>query len=139
MKNRISDQSLSGHQVIVKLSLSIPNIRELLQKMVVPMSARDMRSFCGLKDSTYFKANVIDSLIAAGLVAMTQPNSPKSPTQKYCLTDLGKTLLNNEKKVPATTKDEIKNISNLIANLTEEEKSLVLDMLQRNAPVSEDL
>ena len=70
---------------------------------------------------------------------MTQPNSPKSPTQKYCLTDLGKTLLNNEKKVPATTKDEIKNISNLIANLTEEEKSLVLDMLQRNAPVSEDL
>ena len=26
-------------------------------------------------------------------VAMTQPNSPKSPTQKYYLTELGKALV----------------------------------------------
>ena len=61
--------------------------------MVEPMSAKKMRDFCGQKDATYFKANVIDPLIAEGLVAMTQPNSPKSPSQKYYLTELGKELL----------------------------------------------
>ena len=55
-----------------------------------------MRNLCGQKDSSYFKTKVIDSLIAEGLVAMTQPDSPKSPTQKYYMTDLGKTLLKNE-------------------------------------------
>ncbi len=127
----VTKQSLSSHKVIVKLSLSIPNVSELLQKMVAPMSAKDMRKFCGLKDSTYFKANVIDPLIAEGLVAMTHPDSPKSPTQKYYLTELGTTLLANETIVPATTLDEIQNISNLIANLTKDEKTLVLDLLQK--------
>jgi len=68
-------------------------IGDLLKKMVEPMPAKEMRDFCGQKDATYFKANVIDPLIAEGLVAMTQPNSPKSPTQKYYLTELGKTLV----------------------------------------------
>ena len=92
----VTKLSLSNHQVIIKLSLSIPNICELLRKMVSPMSAKDMRQFCGQKDSSYFKAKIINPLIVEGLVAMTQPDSPKSPTQKYYLTDLGKALLKNE-------------------------------------------
>ena len=48
-------------------------IGELLQKMFAPMTAKEMRQFCGQKGATYFKANVIDPLIAEGLVAMTQP------------------------------------------------------------------
>ena len=91
----VTKLSLSSHQVVTKLSLSIPTIGELLRKMVKPMSAREMRDFCGQKDATYFKANVIDPLIAEGLVAMTQPDSPKSPSQKYYLTELGKELLAN--------------------------------------------
>lgn len=92
----VTKQSLSNHQVIAKLSLSIPNIGDLLRKMISPMSAKNMRHFCGQKDSTYFKTNVINPLITEGLVAMTHPDSPKSPTQKYYLTDLGKALLKNE-------------------------------------------
>ena len=92
----VTKQSLSSHQVIVKLSLSVPMTIELLRKMVTPMSAKDMRHFCGQKDSSYFKAKFIDPLIAEGLLAMTHPNSPKSPTQKYYLTDLGREMLKNE-------------------------------------------
>lgn len=88
----IGKLSLSNHQVVTKLSLSIPVLEGLLEKMVVPMSAKEMREFCGQKDATYFKTNVIDVLIAEGLVAMTQPNSPKSPRQKYFLTEEGKSL-----------------------------------------------
>ena len=89
----VTKQSLSSHQVVAKLSLSIPTIIDLLQKMVNPMSAKDMRQFCGQKDATHFKSNVIDPLIAAGLVAMTQPDSPKSPTQRYVLTEAAQKLL----------------------------------------------
>ena len=31
-----------------------------------------------------------------GVLAMTQPDSPKSPTQKYYLTELGKAVIENE-------------------------------------------
>ena len=71
-------------------------ICDLLRKMINPMSAKEMRHFCGLKDATYFKTTVIDTLIKSGLVAMTQPDSPKSPTRKYYLTALGKALLEKE-------------------------------------------
>ena len=88
--------SLSSHQVVTKLSLSIPVLEGLLAKMVAPMSAKEMREYCGQKDATYFKTNVIDVLITEGLVAMTQPNSPKSPNQKYYLTEEGKSLFESE-------------------------------------------
>ena len=92
----VTKQSLSSHQVVVKLSSSVPVICDLLRKMINPMSAKEMRHFCGLKDATYFKTTVIDTLIKSGLVAMTQPDSPKSPTQKYYLTESGKALLEKE-------------------------------------------
>ena len=68
-------------------------ICDLLEKMISPISAKEMRQFCGLKDATYFKTTIIDTLIEGGLVAMTQPDSPKSPTQKYYLTEAGRALL----------------------------------------------
>ena len=93
----VTKQSLSSHQVVVKLSSSIPMVYDLLEMMIKPMSAKEMRQFCGLKDATYFKTNIIDALIEGGLVAMTQPDSPNSPTQKYYLTESGKSLLENDK------------------------------------------
>ena len=89
----VTKQSLSNHQVVTKLSSSIPMIGELLQKMTEPISAKEMREFCGMKDATYYKTNVITPLIEAGLVEMTQPSSPNSPTQRYVLTEEGRKLL----------------------------------------------
>ena len=83
---------------VTKLSLSIPMIDELLIKMTEPMSAKDMRDFCDQKDATYFKTHVIDPLITEGIVAMTHPDSPKSPTQKYYLTDFGKSMFDKKEK-----------------------------------------
>ena len=45
---------------------------------------------------TRFKKKYIDPLMKMGILAMTQPDSPKSPTQKYYLTEMGKALLNNK-------------------------------------------
>ena len=89
----VTKLSPSSHQVVTKLSSSIPVLFELLRKMVDPMSAKEMREFCRQKDHTYFKNNVINPLIELGVVEMTQPESPNSPTQRYRLTEAGKGLL----------------------------------------------
>ena len=81
----VTKQLLSSYQVVTKLSLSIPMIADLLLKMAEPMSAKEMRQFCGQKGATYFKTNVINPLLNEGIIAMTQPDSPNSPTQKYYL------------------------------------------------------
>ena len=90
----VAKLSPSCHQVVTKLSSSIPVLFELLKKMAEPMSAKEMREFCGQKDHTYFKKNVINPLIAEGLVTMTHPETPNSPAQKYYLTEDGKRIIN---------------------------------------------
>ena len=90
----VAKLSPSSHQVVTKLSSSIPVLFELLKKMAEPMSAKEMREFCGQKDHTYFKKNVINPLIAEGLVTMTHPETPNSPAQKYYLTEDGKRIIN---------------------------------------------
>jgi len=115
----VTKLSLSSHQVVVKLSLSIPVVVNMLEKMRGPMSAKDMRTFCGQKDSSYFKSNIIDPLIEAGIVCMTQPDSPNSPTQKYMLAELGLILLENEltTRQPACVAEE--RVNRLIGEMDE--------------------
>jgi Fic family protein len=43
-----------------------------------------MRRLC-LKHKTYFRRNYLKPALAAGLLRMTQPDSPNSPTQRYVL------------------------------------------------------
>jgi hypothetical protein len=102
----VTKLSPSSRQVVTKLSLSIPMISYLLQKMTTPMSAKEMRLFCGQKDHTYFKVNVIDPLIAEKLIAMSHPDKPTSPSQKYFLTESGLMLLDWMKRVKSES-DEI--------------------------------
>lgn len=115
----VTKQSLSNHQVVAKLSLSIPLTIKLLERMVEPMSAKDMRQFCGMKDSSYFKTNFIDPLINEDLVAMTNPHSPKSPNQKYHLTEFGKRLLKNEMYARQTANVSLERVNKMVAEFAE--------------------
>jgi len=47
----------------------------------------------GLHDRKSFRQNHLQPALEQGLIEMTQPDSPKSPTQKYRLTNAGKHLL----------------------------------------------
>ena len=42
---------------------------------------------------TKLRNGIMASLIEAGFVELTQPDSPRSPTQKYRLTEKGRALL----------------------------------------------
>lgn len=49
----------------------------------------------GLRHKPTFRKNHLNPALAAGLIEMTEPDSPRSPTQSYRLTDRGENLLHS--------------------------------------------
>jgi Fic family protein len=62
------------------------------------MSALEIREGAGLKHNPTFRANYLVPALAAGLIEMTKPDSPRNPTQKYRLTTQGRAWLNVRRK-----------------------------------------
>ena len=100
----VTKQSLSWDQVGTKLGLSRDQVEKLLLsaikatsaaeiRQVKATSAAEIRQVMNMTNATKFKRNYIDPLLELRILAMTQPDSPKSPTQKYYLTELGKQLI----------------------------------------------
>ncbi len=58
-----------------------------------PKAAREIMAELGLKHWKTFQINYLKPLLNAEILEMTQPESPKSPTQKYRLTEKGKQFL----------------------------------------------
>lgn len=87
---------LSKDQVGIKLGVSWGQVESLLIAMNQPTSVVELMQAAKQTNRTRFKKKYLDPLMKMGILAMTQPNSPKSPTQKYYLTEMGKALLNNK-------------------------------------------
>ena len=75
------------------MGLSRDQVEKLLSCAIQAVSAADLRMAMKMTNATKFKRNYIDPLLELKILAMTQPNSPKSPTQKYYLTEAGRALL----------------------------------------------
>jgi ATP-dependent DNA helicase RecG len=57
------------------------------------LSRKVLQERLGLKGEANFRQRYLAPTLSDDLIEMTQPDSPKSPTQKYRLTDAGKRLL----------------------------------------------
>ena len=68
-------------------------VKDLLLELKGEMSVDEMRQRVHIADREDFRKRYLAPALAAGYIEMTQPNSPRSPTQKYRLTDKGKTVL----------------------------------------------
>src|SRR5699024_6272279 len=82
-------QGLSGDQVTHQ-------VRELLVACDEELSRSQLMKNVGLSDRVNFRENYLNPALDAELIEMTQPDSPRSPTQKYRLTSLGKRVLANK-------------------------------------------
>jgi hypothetical protein len=67
-------------------------VRMLLDAIEGEMSRARLMKAIGIKDRVTFTDYYLSPALKLGLVEMTQPNSPRSPTQKYRLTEKGKSL-----------------------------------------------
>ena len=67
-------------------------MRRLIEALEGEMSRAKVMKAIGIKDRVTFSDYYLAPALKFGLVEMTQPNSPRSPTQKYRLTAKGKKL-----------------------------------------------
>ena len=82
-----------GEQVREQVALPIPKgVVRLLKVFKSDMSVLEMMGALKLGGRRNFLEKYLSPAIELGLVEMTQPNSPRSPTQKYRLTEKGKSL-----------------------------------------------
>lgn len=58
-----------------------------------PLGTKDLLGTLKLSHRPSFMQNYLQPALEAGLVEMTHPDSPRSPTQKYRLTDKGRQWL----------------------------------------------
>ena len=61
------------------------------------MSVRELMDKLDFKSRDKFLANYLTPALEAGYVEMTQPDSPKSPTQKYRLSEAGRKVMDGAK------------------------------------------
>lgn len=121
---------LSWDQVGTKLGLSWDEVEKLFIALQEPKSMGELKDLYVWSNTTKFKAKYVSPLIEKKIVGMTLPDKPTSPKQRYFLTSSGKTLLANMTRNPNAGELEEK-INHLIGNLSEEEKRLALELLQK--------
>jgi len=72
-------------------------VSQLLALVRGEMTRAELMAAVGLKDRVSFSRNYLDPALADAWLEMTQPDSPKSPTQKYRLTPKGQQLIRDKK------------------------------------------
>ena len=72
-------------------------VMQLLKACDGEMSRAELMHAVGMKDRVSFSKNYLDAAIADDLIQMSQPNAPKSPTQKYRLTKKGRNIMESQK------------------------------------------
>ena len=78
-----------------KLSLTSVHLT-MLNNCKKPHSIAELMKIAGRSNRTKFRKIIISPLLSAGLLEMTEPDSPKSPTQKYRITQKGQEAIKNQ-------------------------------------------
>ena len=95
-----SEREQVGEQVREQVNMEVPKgVARLLKVLKGEMSVLDMMVALKLGGRRNFLEKYLAPSIELGLVEMTQPNSPRSPTQKYRLTAKGKRSTRGEQLV----------------------------------------
>lgn len=70
----------------------------ILKTCLEPARMKELISISGFKHRTNFKKNYIDPLVSDGLLALTVPDKPSSPNQRYVTTEKGGNVLEQKKR-----------------------------------------
>lgn len=92
---KISEPKEPTRQVPDKYPTSTPQVadkRRLLDFCATPRSIKEMLDFMGLKDRESFMHKHLHPLLKGGALAMTDPDSPQNPKQRYVRTEKRKQL-----------------------------------------------
>jgi Fic family protein len=85
--------ALTTAQVSDQVTDQVKKLLKALARAKGPLSAGELMAAMGLSHRPTFRKNYLNPALDSGWVEYTQPDSPKSPTQKYRLTELGREKL----------------------------------------------
>ena len=68
---------------------AIPQVKLLLNAINGEMDTSELMQKIGISDRKYFRTAFVVPAIKAGFIEMTNPDSPRSPKQKYRVTEFG--------------------------------------------------
>ena len=74
------------------ISSSTMEVKWLIIIVKGEMKRKEIQAALGLKNDDHFRLAYLTPALADGIIEMTQPDSPKSPTQRYRLTTKGRML-----------------------------------------------
>lgn len=83
--------SSSTMEVAIDVTMEV---KKLLMVVKGEMKRKEIQTALGLKNDDHFRLAYLTPALANGIIEMTQPDSPKSPTQRYRLTDKGRRVKN---------------------------------------------
>lgn len=87
-------QSINTTQVDTQVTTQVKSLLIILQKLE-EASINELMQNLTLRSVKNFRLNYINPALEAGLIERTQPDAPRSPTQKYRLTAASKIRLQN--------------------------------------------
>ena len=70
-----------------------PEVEKLIKALKKEMKRAEIQEKLALKDDEHFRLAYLVPAMNAGIVEMTIPDKPKSPSQRYRLTQLGKNMV----------------------------------------------
>lgn len=73
---------------------------QILQAAESSKNIGELMKYLGWTNRTRFRQSVISPLLDKGWLAMTHPENPRDRRQRYVTTDLGRGVLNEEKRGP---------------------------------------
>ena len=121
---------LSWEQVGTKIGLSWDEVEKLFIALQEPKSMVELKEMYQWSNTTKFKSKYVTPLIEAQFAGMTLPEKPTSPKQRYFLTDSGRALLANV-NCSSNSSDLVGKVNHMIGNLSEEEKRIALELLNK--------
>ena len=121
---------LGWEQVGTKTGLSWDEVAKLFIALQEPKSMSELKELYRWSNTTKFKAKYVRPLIEAQFVGMTLPNKLTSPNQRYFLTDGGRALLANM-TCNSNSSDLTEKVNHMIEKLSEEEKRIALELLNK--------
>ena len=96
---KVTDHRTSSEQVKYETVQVSKQVKRLITSMSNKwQSASDLRMIINIIHRPTFVKNYLEPALELGLIEMTQPDSPRSPTQKYRLTAKGKALARKLKR-----------------------------------------
>lgn len=92
-------------QVTMKVTTEVipevtPEVQRVAKALTQEQSRQELQQALELKDPDHFRMAYLRPALESGLVEMTQPDAPKSPSQRYRLTIKGQQWLVSQGQKP---------------------------------------